>query len=234
MFYSVDYLPASFRGGRSEGVGVKIQLRCIHCRRHRVALACDSPCAGHSFTAFLSLAADTSTFDHLPNTLVTKRCSTALTNSIMSKAELLAKRERLKKLIAQKKWEQEAFNNHPPSPYRGSYGAPSYGHYHSGGRGGYSNLSLHNNPPQPSIATPSPTPPHLAPQQTFATSNTRQMMTKNVFDREKQQRERRAAKNARRKNDERARLRPGEEVVVEGIKFQLRPDRSKLIRQHGE
>lgn len=135
--------------------------------------------------------------------------------------------------------------HHPsPSPYRGAPRWTPYGRGRGGGRGGHyapvKNLSLVLN--GSSTPTDLPTPTTRAQQQPdkFVATHTHQLVNKETLQRRQQDKDKlRAAKRQKINQHERTTLNQhtagqgGRELLIEGIRFQLRADGSKLERVSG-
>ena len=137
------------------------------------------------------------------------------------------------------------YQHHPhqpfPSPYRGAPRWTPYGRGRGGGRGGrptpVKNLSLvlngANTPMEPSAPTVTP----LQKPDDFVAIHTHQLVNKDTLERRQHHKDQlRAAKRQKINLQERATLdehtagRGDRELLIEGIRFQLRADGSKLVR----
>jgi hypothetical protein len=164
-------------------------------------------------------------------------------------AEILNKIARLKGQIEQKKQGTQTHQHgqHRPhaTPYRGASRWSPYGRGRGGGRGGYAppvkNLTLVNNNSTPALLDTTQSGNDDDRAKNFATSNTHQLMNQGTYEREKKQKEEdRATKRQKINRKERSHLithateRGSREMLIEGLRFQLRDDGSKLIRLPGE
>jgi hypothetical protein len=165
-------------------------------------------------------------------------------------AEILNRIARLKGQIEQKKQgtqtHQHGQHRPHPTPYRGASRWAPYGRGRGGGRGGYTppvkNLTLVNNDSTPALLDMIQNGNDDDGAMNFATSNTHQLMNQGTYEREKKQKEEehRVTKRQKINRKERSHLithateRGSREILIEGLRFQLRDDGSKLIRLPGE
>jgi hypothetical protein len=164
-------------------------------------------------------------------------------------AEILNRIARLRGQIEQKKQGTQTHQHgqHRPhaTPYRGASRWSPYGRGRGGGRGGYAppvkNLTLVNNNSNPALHETAQNGDEDDRTKNFATSNTHQLMNQNTYEREKKQKEEhRVTKRQKINRKERSNLithaaeRGSREMLIEGLRFQLRDDGSKLIRLPGE
>lgn len=138
--------------------------------------------------------------------------------------------------------------HHPhPTAYRGAPRWTPYGRGRRGGRGGYAppvkNRTLVLNgtkPPTNEVTLPTPVKKELPRHDNFVATHTHQLVNKDAYDRHRHRKEQlRATKRQQINQTERTALiqhtasHGGRELLIEGIRFQLRDDGSKLVRIAG-